>query len=115
MRKLLIASRSFTCIKTTLTLSSLLFGFLLASGQQQPPSILWSKSFGGTKADKANAIIKAYDGGLIIVGSSKSNDGNVTGHHGATTVNDGWIVKISANGDLEWQRSYGGNSGRRLQ
>ena len=108
MRKLLIALRSLTCLKTILTLNSLLFSFLLASGQQQPPSILWSKSFGGTNADKANAVIKAYDGGLLIVGSSKSNDGDVSGHHGTSTTNDGWLVKISENGDLEWQRSYGG-------
>ncbi len=108
MRKLLIELRSLTCLKSILTLSSLLFSFLLASGQQQPPSILWSKSFGGTKADKANAIIKAYDGGFIIVGSSKSNDGDVTGHHGSTDSSDAWVVKLSPDGAMEWQKSFGG-------
>lgn len=78
--------------------------------QQLPPSVIWQKSFGGSKDDQANAIIKALDGGFIMVGSSKSNDGDVTGHHGSVKNTDAWVVKISASGDLEWQKSYGGDS-----
>jgi hypothetical protein len=82
----------------------------VVSGQQMAPSILWQKSLGGTKEDKAYAIIKTVDNGFLAVGSSKSNDGDVTGHHGSTDTTDAWVVKLSSTGSIEWQRSMGGSS-----
>src|SRR5207253_1126853 len=34
-------------------------------------------------------------------------DGNVSGNHGGDY--DGWVVKLSANGNLLWQKCYGGS------
>ncbi|WP_438964917.1 T9SS type A sorting domain-containing protein [Flavobacterium sp.] len=69
--------------------------------------IEWQKSFGGTSDDQAYSIIQTIDGGYIVAGSSSSNDGHVTGNHGAT---DYWIVKLSSLGIIEWQKSLGGIS-----
>jgi hypothetical protein len=66
----------------------------------------WQKSFGGSSNDWANFIEKTTDGGYIIAGDSKSNDGNVSGNHGDY---DYWIVKLTSTGQLDWQKSLGGS------
>jgi len=96
----------------TIYLIAFLLFFLIAdsvNAQQLAPSIVWQKCLGGSLDDKANAIIKNVDNGFLIVGSSKSNDGDISGHHGSTTTTDGWVVKISSLGIIEWQKSLGGS------
>lgn len=68
-------------------------------------NIEWQKTFGGTNVDVATSVIQTQDGGYIVSGYSLSNNGDVTNSHGST---DGWIVKLSNNGALEWQKTYGG-------
>ena len=55
-------------------------------------NITWQKSFGGTDSDNTNSIQQTLDGGFIIAGGSRSNNGNVTGNHGDY---DFWIAKLS--------------------
>src|SRR5690242_14725084 len=45
-------------------------------------NIQWQKSLGGTDHDAAFSIILTTDGGYMAVGSSQSNDGDVTGNNG---------------------------------
>lgn len=69
----------------------------------------WQKSLGGTIYDEANAIKQTTDNGYIVVGGAKSNDGDVTGHHGSDTAKaDYWVVKLNSAGSIEWQKSLGG-------
>ncbi len=77
--------------------------------QQSAPGIAWQKSLGGSGDDQANSIVKTPGGGFIIVGTSKSNDGDVTGHHGSTDSTDAWVVKLSSTGTIQWQKSIGGS------
>lgn len=70
--------------------------------------IEWQKSYGGSNSDSAESIRKTTDGGYIIAGGTSSNDGDVSGNHGN---GDYWIIKISANGILEWQKCLGGTNG----
>jgi hypothetical protein len=72
-------------------------------------SILWQKSLGGSADEEANCIVATEDFGYIIAGYSRSNDGDVTGHHGTTTYADYWVVKLDAFGNIQWQKSYGGS------
>lgn len=67
----------------------------------------WTKSYGGTSMEYANSIISTKDGGYIIAGSTISNDGDVEGNHGPSF--DAWILKIDANGNMLWQKCYGGS------
>ncbi len=64
----------------------------------------------GSKNDQANDVVPTPDGGFIVAGQSSSNDGDVSGHHGSDST-DGWIAKLDATGNIQWQRSIGG-SGR---
>jgi hypothetical protein len=66
----------------------------------------WQKSLGGSGRDYANSIQQTMDGGYILAGVSKSNDGDVSGNHGDTDI---WIVKLKRDGALEWQKSLGGS------
>ena len=70
-------------------------------------NLLWQKSFGGSAEDAASTVRQTSDGGYIIAGQSQSNDGNVSGNHG---YYDYWIVKTDTNGNLQWQKSFGGSS-----
>ncbi|MCY7411319.1 MAG: T9SS type A sorting domain-containing protein [Chitinophagales bacterium] len=69
-------------------------------------TLLWQKCFGGSGDDFAYAIENTIDGGLIVVGESASNDGNATNNNGSS---DYWILKLDVNGNLLWQKSYGGS------
>ena len=69
-------------------------------------NILWQKCLGGSSNDQPFSIAKANNGGIIICGTTASNNGNVSGLHG---VNDCWIVKLSDTGIIEWQKCYGGS------
>ena len=70
-------------------------------------NLLWEKFLGGTQATIAFSMTKSANGGYLIVGSTTSNDGDVTGNHGGT---DMWLVKINEDGNILWQRSLGGSS-----
>lgn len=66
----------------------------------------WSKYFGGSFTDTAYDAIQTEDNGYIIVGSSDSNDVDITNNKGTY---DFWIIKISATGNLVWEKSFGGS------
>ena len=70
-------------------------------------NIEWEKSLGGKYNDAAYSIQQTIDGGFVIAGSSDSNNGDVSGNHG---LDDYWIVKLDASGNIEWQKSLGGSS-----
>ena len=71
-------------------------------------TIEWQKSLGGTGQDFAFSIQQTTDAGYIVAGLSNSNDGDVSGNHGASL--DYWVVKISSLGAIEWQKSLGGSN-----
>jgi hypothetical protein len=72
----------------------------------QQGNILWQKCLGGSSADYAYDIKQTKDGGYIVAGFSESSDGDVSGNHGGM---DYWIVKTDGEGNIQWQKSYGGS------
>ena len=68
-------------------------------------NLVWQKSLGGSVSDGATAIHRTSDGGMIISGSSSSNDGDVSGNHGNT---DFWLVKTDSAATILWQKTFGG-------
>lgn len=68
-------------------------------------TLLWQKCLGGTCEDVPNDIIITSDSGYLFTGSSCSSDGNTTLNHGHL---DCWMVKLDREGNIQWQRSFGG-------
>ncbi|MEP0263004.1 hypothetical protein [Dokdonia sp.] len=65
----------------------------------------WRRYFGGTNNDRSYAAVQADDGGILMVGASESTDFDISDPKGSY---DFWAVRISATGDLLWERSFGG-------
>jgi hypothetical protein len=66
------------------------------------------RCYGGSLNDVPFGIRPTPDGGYIIAGESRSSDGDLTSNAGST---DYWVLKIGADQEIQWQRSYGGSSG----
>lgn len=70
-------------------------------------TIQWQKTLGGSNEEIARSIQLTPDGGYIVAGSAKSNNGDVSGgNHGGS---DAWIIKLSNSGTIQWQKSLGGS------
>jgi hypothetical protein len=64
-------------------------------------NLVWAKTFGGAGGEVANAVALTSDGGFVVAGSTTS-----FGAGGS----DGWLFKLNANGNVVWQRTYGGSA-----
>lgn len=70
-------------------------------------NLIWEKSFGGTQIDEARAIAKSNDGNYLIAGDTRSNDIDVSNNKGAADL---WLIKISPEGNLIWEKTIGGTN-----
>ncbi|NER09842.1 hypothetical protein SAMN06265375_101639 [Muriicola jejuensis] len=68
--------------------------------------LIWEHSYGGTGIDIAQDIAQTEDGGYVITGSTISSDGDVSASHGESDI---WVIRINAQGELLWERTYGGS------
>ncbi len=71
-------------------------------------TIEWQKSMGGSDQDWGRAIQKTSDGGYVICGTNWSNNGDI---EDTTSIFDVWIIKLSVNGLVQWQKTLGGSLG----
>ncbi|MFH6602967.1 hypothetical protein ACEZ3G_05725 [Maribacter algicola] len=69
-------------------------------------NIEWRSYFGGSNNDRAHAVVQADDGGFVMTGFSESVDFDVSDSKGSY---DFWVVKVDVDGNLLWQRSFGGS------
>lgn len=67
----------------------------------------WVKNFGGSGNESAQAIIKTTDGGFAILGYTGSVNGDVLTK--LEEENDYWLLKFDQNGNLQWNKTYGGS------
>ena len=67
---------------------------------------LWQKKLGGSGEDVGNAVTAAPNGTYVMAGSTISSDGDVSSHNGGDDV---WIVKLDGNGNILWQKTFGGS------
>src|SRR5258707_691962 len=72
-------------------------------------SIQWQNTIGGSGLDYLYSIEQTIDKGYIIGGTSFSNiSGDKTDSSQGLT--DYWIVKSGGAGNIQWQKTIGGNS-----
>ncbi|KIC02130.1 hypothetical protein OA88_10405 [Flavobacterium sp. JRM] len=80
----------------------------------QSQDILWEKSYGGIHGDYLFDAQPTADYGFILAGSSLSNKtGNKADNNNGDL--DYWIWKMDENGELVWQKSFGGSGFDLLQ
>jgi hypothetical protein len=68
--------------------------------------IEWNKTYGGSNDDGLNSIIQTTDGQYIFGGNTYSSDFDINTNFGES---DCWIMKLNNNGDLVWEKNYGGS------
>lgn len=86
------------------------FGLGLLSGPVVgQPTIQWQRCLGGSGDDQGAQITYQflYQGNTLTVGTTGSNDGDVSGNHGAEDI---WLACLDTTGVLLWQRCLGGSS-----
>lgn len=71
-------------------------------------NILWQNTIGGDSYDDLFSIRQTYDGGFILGGSSSSS---ISGDKMESNFGqeDYWVVKVDSIGNLQWQKTIGGN------
>jgi hypothetical protein len=62
----------------------------------------WNRTYGGIDTDVAYALVATADGGYALAGYTWSFG---AGQH------DFWLVKTDADGNMEWNQTYGGMGG----
>lgn len=75
----------------------------------QDPNILWQRTIGGDRYDGVEEVRETPDGGYILGGASNSD---ISGEKTENSKGDFdmWIMKIDTNGEIEWQKTIGGNA-----
>lgn len=69
-------------------------------------NILSENSIGGSEDESFYDVIQTSDGGFAFTGKSKSSDGDISENNGNEDL---LIVKTDENGNLQWQKTYGGS------
>ncbi|MCR6642315.1 MAG: T9SS type A sorting domain-containing protein [Sporocytophaga sp.] len=73
---------------------------------------LWLRIYGGSQDDKISYLTQAVDGGIIIAGTTKSSDGDITdGNNGEYDI---FILKVDNNGNQQWNKTFGGSKNEEL-
>ena len=91
----MLSERLFLASTSLFVLISFLF-----VGSVGASSEMWSRTYGGTSVDSAEALVQTIDGGYAIAGYTWDIE---------TEIHDFWLVKTNEYGDMEWNQTYGGN------
>ena len=71
-------------------------------------NIIWKNIYGGSRDEVFYNVIETTNGDIIAIGTSGSNDKQVTNHHGTSGTDDIWLVKTNNDGHLIRGRCFGG-------
>ncbi len=65
-------------------------------------NVEWAKTYGGDNGDTAYDLSASYTGEYILAGKTQSFE---------STSLDSWVCKLRSDGNIEWSKVYGGDSG----
>jgi hypothetical protein len=60
----------------------------------------WNRTYGGSKNDGGYSVVQTGDGGYAIAGTIII---------GNATTSDAWLVKVDSDGNVVWNKTFGGN------
>lgn len=69
-------------------------------------NVAWTKTTGGSKDDQIFSICQTPDGGFIATGESMSTD--IVDAPNIGGMNDYYVLRVDAHGNIRWQQMYGG-------
>lgn len=77
--------------------------------------LIWNKTFGTEKNDKAYSAMVTSSDAIVVSGSTENGESSNTyslGPVGSLEVlkNDLYLLKVTENGDLLWEETYGGSN-----
>ena len=79
----------------------------------QPIDIGWDKTLGGSSWEELHSVTPTSDGGWLVAAITQSpKDGDVA--FSKLGDWDYWLIKIDFNGNVQWQKRYGGNKADRI-
>lgn len=88
------------------TLAFLAFALSIGCIAQIQYNQLWMKTYGGSEDEVPLNMLEIPGNGYLIYGLSESENGDVSGNYGDY---DAWVVKVDDEGNLEWEKNYGGS------
>lgn len=71
-------------------------------------NIQWQKAYGGSGGETGYTIIADGTDGYMVLGTTYSTNGDITSNHGDVDI---WILHLDKNGNIAWQKTYGGSVG----
>lgn len=108
---LIIKIYRFKALLLLLSFSFLLFSCGKDDGNEPEPEINGEvelvKTYGGSGIDEAVSVVEAADGNYMVLGTTRSSDGDITDRAGNDS--DFWLLKLSKTGDIIWSKTYGGS------
>ncbi len=72
----------------------------------------WYKTYGGSELEESREILRTYDGGYLLSGSTESNDLDMNVN---TSDRMGFLAKTDSSGELSWVKVYGINKRNSLE
>lgn len=69
----------------------------------------WQKCLNGDYTDMGNDILQTADGGYVVLGTSASVNCDAPDNRGNRYSLDILLIKLSATGEVEWQKKLGGS------
>ena len=75
---------------------------------------VWTTILNGSSTDMFQDAQQTADGGFIVAGNTRSNNGDLRGlglrAPGSNFGQDAWIVKLDGGGQVQWQKLFGGSN-----
>ena len=71
-----------------------------------PGKVYWEAVLGGTGAETLADMVLSPDGGVVLIGTTDSDDGDPLPGEGLMDI---WVVKLNLYGEIVWQKRFGGS------
>ena len=104
------ASDRFTAVAAMPDGGAVLVGYTRSSGAGEADAwvvqlddqgeMLWERTYGGPRNDRAYGLAVAPDGDMVIAGHTRSTGGG---------EGDAWLLRLAPDGTERWHASYGGS------
>jgi len=72
---------------------------------------LWDRTLGGSAKEELGAVLATSDGGFLVGGGSFSGVSGTKTTPNISVYSNFWLVKLDAQGNPQWERTYGTTSG----